>query len=206
VLLLAMAGVLHWHGQRELDAADLVAVPLVIVAVTCLLMLGGQSLAVTTAAVYLAAWHRGRQNFGIARFYQERMGGPPARWHRRSLHAAIHLPMAAGVAYFTSTAPLHEGQRYLCLAIEPAGLAALGAAAVASLAWSCTTRCSTCTSPTRWPGVRAAPAVRLASCACSPPSHSGPSWLTACLVGGLLCHYWLDGRIWTSRARRGAGA
>jgi hypothetical protein len=22
------------------------------------------------------------------------------------------------------------------------------------------------------------------------------------LVGGLLCHYWLDGRIWTARARR----
>jgi hypothetical protein len=27
-------------------------------------------------------------------------------------------------------------------------------------------------------------------------------WLPPFLVGGLLCHYWLDGRIWTSRARR----
>src|SRR5262249_28620427 len=27
-------------------------------------------------------------------------------------------------------------------------------------------------------------------------------WLTPFLAGGLLCHYWLDGRIWTARARR----
>ena len=27
-------------------------------------------------------------------------------------------------------------------------------------------------------------------------------WLPPFLIGGLMCHYWLDGRIWTSRARR----
>ena len=27
-------------------------------------------------------------------------------------------------------------------------------------------------------------------------------WLPPFLLGGLMCHYWLDGRIWTSRARR----
>jgi len=31
---------------------------------------------------------------------------------------------------------------------------------------------------------------------------SDPSWLPAFLAGGLLCHYWLDSRIWTARARR----
>jgi hypothetical protein len=27
-------------------------------------------------------------------------------------------------------------------------------------------------------------------------------WLGPLGVGGLLCHYWLDGRIWTRRVRR----
>ena len=27
-------------------------------------------------------------------------------------------------------------------------------------------------------------------------------WLPPFLVSGLMCHYWLDGRIWTARARR----
>jgi len=31
-------------------------------------------------------------------------------------------------------------------------------------------------------------------------------WVAAFLVGGLLSHYWLDGRIWTPRARRLAAA
>jgi hypothetical protein len=31
-------------------------------------------------------------------------------------------------------------------------------------------------------------------------------WLSAFLVGGLMCHYWLDSRIWTSRARRTVAA
>jgi len=31
-------------------------------------------------------------------------------------------------------------------------------------------------------------------------------WLPPFLLGGLLCHYWLDGRIWTARARRAAAA
>ena len=31
---------------------------------------------------------------------------------------------------------------------------------------------------------------------------SGVEWLVPLLVGGLLCHYWLDSRIWTARARR----
>ena len=33
---------------------------------------------------------------------------------------------------------------------------------------------------------------------------AGIPWLAPFLVGGLLCHYWLDSRIWTARARRRA--
>ena len=81
LLLAAMAVVLRWHGDRELDTADLllselhlgatydaiirgrlwrrmpldvVAVPLAIVAPTYALMFGGYSLVVATAALYLA--------------------------------------------------------------------------------------------------------------------------------------------------------
>ena len=32
--------------------------------------------------------------------------------------------------------------------------------------------------------------------------RSDAAWLPPFLVSGLLCHYWLDGRIWTKRARR----
>jgi hypothetical protein len=31
---------------------------------------------------------------------------------------------------------------------------------------------------------------------------SGAALLTPFLTAGLLSHYWLDGRIWTARARR----
>jgi hypothetical protein len=32
--------------------------------------------------------------------------------------------------------------------------------------------------------------------------RSESDWVPPFLVAGLLCHYWLDGRIWTARARR----
>src|SRR6186997_1819443 len=84
-LLVAMALILQWHGDRELDTADLllselhlgatydaiargrlwrrmpfdvIVVPLAIIAATYALMLGGQSIVITTATLYLAAWHR----------------------------------------------------------------------------------------------------------------------------------------------------
>ena len=120
VLLVAMVIVLQWHGDRELDTADLllselhlgatydaivrgriwrrmpfdvIAVPLVIIALTYALMFGGHGIVVTTAALYLGAWHRGRQNFGVARYYQSRMGGPLSQWHRRLFASAIYAPM-----------------------------------------------------------------------------------------------------------------
>jgi hypothetical protein len=283
-LLMALAAVLHWHGNRELDAADLLlselhlgatygavvrgrlwrrmpaeilAVPLAIVVATYALMLGGQSIAITTAAVYLAAWHRARQNFGIARYYQMRMGGPVSSWHSRLFGAAIHLPMAAGVAYFSTISQLHEGERYLGLELDAAILCVLGCAALASLAayQVFASRCCGRVHPgERWlvaanalafgsayvlgarnesfilvlvvqhelqylyftyamtrrsTGVHAGELRLLASFALWPAlGLSGwalcqlgeSSWLPPFLVSGLLCHYWLDSRIWTSRA------
>src|SRR5262245_28227166 len=124
MLLVAFILVLQWHGDRELDMADLllaelhlgatydavvrrrlwrrmpfdvIAIPLAITAATYALMLADRAVLVTTAVLYLAAWHRGRQNLGIARYYQVRMGGPLSSWHRRLFRAAIYLPMAAGL-------------------------------------------------------------------------------------------------------------
>src|SRR4029077_19312978 len=108
LLLVAMGLVLQWHVDRELDTAglllselhlgatydaivrgriwrrlpfDVIVVPLAIVALTYVLVFGGHSIVVTTAALHLGAWHRGRQNFGVARYYQARIGGPLSAWH-----------------------------------------------------------------------------------------------------------------------------
>jgi hypothetical protein len=289
LVLVAMALVLHWHGARELDTADLllselhlgatydavvrrrlwrrmplevVAVPLAIMAATYALMFGDRSIVVTTAVVYLAAWHRGRQNLGIARYYQVRMGGPTSPWHRWLFRAAIYLPMVAGVLYFTSTSPLHEGDEYLGLTLDPRVVETLGVLALVSVAtyaafvghhrerihpaewwlvvanalafggsyvlgaWSVSfilvltvhhevqylyfvyamARQSTGARLGRLGGelrLLAAfatwPLLGLTSWALCQLSES--EWLPPFLVGGLLCHYWLDGRIWTSRAR-----
>jgi hypothetical protein len=48
------------------------------------------------------------------------------------------------------------------------------------------------------------PVVGLASWAAC--SYSGSDALLPFLTAGLLAHYWLDGRIWTARARRLAAA
>ena len=293
ILLLVLALVLHWWGDRELSTADIilgelhlgatydavvrgrlwrrmplevVVIPLGILAITYALVYGGYPILVTTAVVYLAAWHRGRQNLGIARYYQIRMGGALSSWHGRLFRAAVYLPMAAGVAYFTSTSPLHEDEEYIGLWLDPEVLWALGALAAASLAayLAFTVRYRSCVHPgERWlvmanalafgsayvlgawtvsfilvlalhheiqylyfayAMARRSPAARpterraglrlLASFAVWPViglaswavcKFSDLPWLLPLLVGGLLCHYWLDGRIWTARARRLAG-
>jgi hypothetical protein len=230
-------------------------------------MLGGLSILVTTAIVYLGAWHRGRQNFGVARFYQTRTGGPLSVWHARLFRAAIYLPMAAAVVYFAGTSPLHEGEPYIGLplpaVIVPAlgGLALLGLGAYAVFAarhrgrvhpgerwlvaanalafgsayvlgaWSASfvlvlavhhevqylyftyamVRRSAAARLAGAGGERRLlasfaiwPAIGLGTWALCQLSDS--PWLPPFLVGGLLCHYWLDGRIWTGRARRLARA
>jgi hypothetical protein len=294
ILLIVLALALHWCGDRELSAADVllgelhlgatydavargrlwrrmpfevIVVPLCILALTYALMYGGYPVLVTTAALYLAAWHRGRQNLGIARLYQLRMGGALSPWHSRLFRAAVYLPMAAGVAYYTSTAELDEGAEYIGLGLDTDVLWVLGALAGASLAAYLvyTVRCRGCVHPgERWLVVanalafgtayvlgawtvsfilvlalhheiqylyftyamarrsiaarladRRAELRLLASCAVWPViglaswavcKLSDLPWLVPFLTGGLLCHYWLDSRIWTARARRLAGA
>jgi hypothetical protein len=290
VLLVAMALVLQWHGDRELDTADLllselhlgatydaivrgrlwrripfdvVFVPVAILVLTYALMFGGHPIVVTTAALHLGAWHRGRQNFGIARYYQARMGGPVSAWHRRLFTMAIYAPMIAGVLYFTSTSPLHEGEEYVGLELDPGVLYVLATLAAASVVayllfaarhreqvhpgerWIVTAQALsfgsayvvgawsvsfilvlavhhevqylyfTYAMARRSGRERMADAIGelrlLASFALWPLIGLGTwvlcqqfesEWLGPFLVSGLLCHYWLDGRIWTSRVRR----
>jgi hypothetical protein len=301
-LLVAMALALLWLGDRELSAADLllselhlgatydavwrgrlwrrmpfdvVAVPLAILAATYALAWSDRPLLLTTAVLYFGAWHRGRQNLGIARHYQRRVGGPRSRWHRRLLSGAIYLPMAASVAYFTSTASTLEGEPFHGLALPAAVLGALGLLALGSVlaylvcasgarnpvgdgrsivhpaerwlvltnsvafgsayvvgAWSAAyilvlalhhevqylyftyAMVRRESGDDRWAGLGSElrrlgafavwPTVGLASWAAC--TLSGLDSLAPFLAGGLLCHYWLDGRIWTARARRLAAA
>jgi hypothetical protein len=290
VLLVAMVIVLQWHGDRELDTADLllselhlgatydaivrgriwrrmpfdvIAAPLAVVALTYALMLGGHGIVVTTAALYLGAWHRGRQNLGVARYYQSRMGGPLSQWHRRLFASAIYAPMIAGVLFFTSTSPLHEGEEYAGLELDPDVLYMLGVAAAACVvgyltyafrnrerihpgerwlvtahalafgsayvlgAWSVSfilvlvvhhevqylyftyamaRRAASRTIASALGELRLIasfalwPLIGLGSWALCQQVES--KWLAPFLVSGLMCHYWLDSRIWTSRARR----
>jgi hypothetical protein len=292
-----MVLVLCWHGDRELDAADLLlselhlgatydaivrrrlwrrmpldvlAMPLAIVVATYTLALSGWPLLLTTTVLYLGAWHRGRQSLGIARYYQRHVGGPVSPSHRRLLAAAFYLPMIAAVAYYTSTAEMHEGEPFHGLSLDPGllwGLAAVAAASVlAYLGWTIgrasTGHAADAVHPgERWlvlanavafgsaymlgawtasfmlvlavyhevqylyftyavarraevsraPGAvvrewrrlgRFAvwPAIGLATWAAC--KISGVEGLLPFLTAGLLIHYWLDGRIWTSRARR----
>lgn len=293
VVLLAMAAALQWYGDRELDTADLllselhlgatydavvrgrlwrrmpldvVVIPLAIVLATFAAMMGGHSLAVTSITLYLAAWHRGRQNFGIARYYQTRLGGALSSAHEQMFRAAIYLPMVAGVLYFTDTSFLYEGEVYMSLEIDPGFIWALGALAVTSVlaylaftvrnrdrihpgerwvvlanalafgsayvlgAWSVSfilvlvvhhevqylyftyamaRRSASLRLRTLLDELRLLasfvmwPAIGLASWAVCQRLEA--AWVSPFLVSGLLCHYWLDGRIWTRRARRLAG-
>ena len=305
-LLVAMALALLLLGDRQLSAADLLlselhlgatydavwrrrlwrrmpfdvlVVPLAILAATYVLAMSDRPLVLTTAILYLGAWHRGRQNLGIARYYQRRAGGPRSSWHRWLFSAAIYLPMAASVAYFTSTASTLEGEPFHGLPLAAPVLAALGCLAlgsvVAYLAW--TSRQIREAGPAERAGsgpivhpaerwlvlanavafgsayvagawstafilvlalhhevqylyftyalVRQAGGNRrpglggelrlLASFAVWPVlglagwaacTWSGLEWLLPFLAAGLLSHYWLDGRIWTARARRLAAA
>jgi hypothetical protein len=304
-LLVGMALVLVWIGDRQLGTADLLlselhlgatydavwrrrlwrrmpfdvlVVPIAILAAAYALASADRPLLLPTAILYLGAWHRGRQNLGIARHYQRRAGGPTSAWHRWLFSAAIYLPMAASVAYFTSTASEHEGEPFQGLAVPGGVVGTLGVLALLSVlvylastsgrrdlaaprahiaarraapgvhpaerwlvlanavafgsayvvgAWSAsfllvlvihhevqylyfTYAIARRAAADRRPGLGAElrllgsfavwPVVGLATWAAC--TLSGLEWLSPFLAGGLLCHYWLDARIWTARARR----
>src|SRR5215475_32961 len=138
-LLSALALILLW-GDRELDwldlifselhlgatydaiirrrlwrrlPADVVLVPLIILAATYLLTASNQLVLLTSITMYAAIWHRGRQSLGIARFYQRQVQGPISPMHRRLFAGAIYLPMAAAILLYGHLAPEnYEGEPY----------------------------------------------------------------------------------------------
>ena len=166
--LLAAVLIILWHGDREIDVLDFVLsefhlgatydaiirrrlwrhrqvdvliVPLVILAFTYALSMSGQTMLLTSIAMYAAVWHRGRQSLGVARFYQRGMGGPVSRAHAYLLRGAIYLPMLAGVLAYTHLAPAdYEGKPYLPLSCGAEITATAGLAAavwvIAYLAWT----------------------------------------------------------------------
>jgi hypothetical protein len=141
--LLAAVLVILWHGDRELDGLDFVlselhlgatygaivrrrlwrhrsvdvlVVPLAILWLTYALSMGGQTILLTSIAMYAAVWHRGRQSLGVARFYQRGVGGPVSRTHDCLFRGAIYLPMAAATFAYTHLAPgEYDGEPYLAL-------------------------------------------------------------------------------------------
>jgi len=306
-LLLAMAAVLLWHGEYEIAAADLLlgelhlgatyqaivqrrlwrrmpldvlAMPLAIAVAAYALWLADNSLAVTTAILYVGAWHRGRQGLGIARHFQRGAGGPVSPAHRWLLDSAFYLPMIATIAHYGTIAPTDEGEEFWHLWVPPDMLWLLGMAAVASvlayLGWTVGRTAAPEQMPRhsegaagvavhpceRWlvlahavgfgtayvfgawtsslvlvlaihhevqylyftyavgrqagnvDGQGVGPELRRLARFASWPVIGLASWvvckatglgaLDPFLTAGLLGHYWLDGRIWTSRARRRA--
>jgi len=143
IALLAAVLVIRWHGDRELDALDFVLsefhlgatydavlrrrlwrhrqvdvllIPLLILLLTYALSMSGQAILLTSIAMYAAVWHRGRQSFGVARFYQRQVGGPVSRAHNVLFRGAIYLPMLAGALAYTHLAPTdYEGKPYFAM-------------------------------------------------------------------------------------------
>ena len=315
--LLAALALIFLHGDREFDAldfvlsefhlgatygviarrrlwrdrrTDVVMIPLVILALTYVLAFTGQTVWLTTITLYAAVWHRGRQSFGVARFYQRQLGGPASRAHDILFRGAIYLPMVAAMLAYNHLAPeQYDGQPYLSLAFTGEASWFVGIAAVvwvlAYFAWVfATTRSESLASalvvaqngihPGEW-WVVASHAVAFGSAYVLGASNAsfilvlavhhevqylyftyamarrGPpfggatgtllglpkasydsarglrhelkfvasfvlwpiggfvgavigawldlKWLAPLGVGGLFCHYWLDGRIWTQR-------
>jgi hypothetical protein len=96
--------------------ADVLVVPLAILAATYALAVSSQWVLLTSIAMYAAVWHRGRQSLGVARFYQRQAGGPISPLHRRLFAGAIYLPMAAAIFLYGHLAPEnYEGEPYYAL-------------------------------------------------------------------------------------------
>jgi hypothetical protein len=157
--LLAAIGLIFLHRDMELDALDLVLsefhlgatyyvilqrrlwrrlpadvllAPALILALTYALSMSGQTMLLTSVAMYAGIWHRGRQSFGIARFYQRAAGGPTSPAHDYLFQGAIYLPMFASMLAYTHLAPLeYEGEPYFSLDLggEMTSFAAMVAAA-----------------------------------------------------------------------------
>jgi hypothetical protein len=284
-LLAALAWIV-FSGDRELDGLDLIlselhlgatydavlrrrlwrhlpgdvlVVPLVILGATAALMNTGHWLVLTSIAMYAAIWHRGRQNFGLARYYQRMEGGPVSRTHSWLFSGAIYAPMiAAALLYGHLAGETHDGDAYL--AVETGAAVAWGSGVIA-LCWiTCyvvwaygrrglhpgegwiivahavafgsayvlgasntsflfvltvhheiqylyfayavarrqkgeaklRSEFGFASSFAVWPIIGLAGAMS--------SSFIQAAWLAPLGLGGLFCHYWLDGRIWTHRS------
>ena len=126
-----------WRLRR----ADVVLIPLGILALTYALSLGGKTVLLTSITMYAAVWHRGRQSLGVARFYQRGMGGPVSWVHDCLFHGAIYLPMLTGMLAYTHLAPLeYEGKPYFALTFGAEFISTVGLAAtlwvIVYLAWT----------------------------------------------------------------------
>lgn len=97
---------------------EILFVPILIVAVTYILIDGGREIMVTTLLAYASIWHRGRQDFGVAAFYQKSAGGVVSSLHQSLFKGAIYLPMIAAVLFYTSYHPReYEGYPYYALPV-----------------------------------------------------------------------------------------
>jgi hypothetical protein len=95
---------------------DVLIVPLIILLATYALVITGQSVLLTSIAMYAAIWHRGRQSLGVARFYQRQAGRPISSLHGRLFSGAIYLPMIAAVFLYGHLAPeKYEGDAYYAI-------------------------------------------------------------------------------------------
>ena len=126
-----------WRHRR----VDVLLIPPVILVLTYVFSLGGQTILLTSIAMYTAVWHRGRQSLGVARFYQHGMGGPVSRTHEVLFRGAIYLPMLAAVLAYTQLAPEeYEGEPYVALNVgaEITWTVGLGAVlwVIAYFAWT----------------------------------------------------------------------
>jgi hypothetical protein len=263
--------------------ADVLIVPLAILAATYALAVSNQLVLLTSIAMYAAVWHRGRQSLGVARFYQRQSGGPISPLHRWLFAGAIYLPMVAAIFLYGHLAPEnYEGEPYYAVGAGAQIAWGLGLIAcawvVAYLVWTSrrlqrqresnvgpTQKNQTLHRGERW--VVLAHAVAFGSAyilgaanasflfvlaihhevqylyftyamARRPVIASEPEnflenpqseirfaasfirwpliglagaiaagwyqleWLAPFGIGGLFCHYWLDGRIWTRRAMK----
>jgi hypothetical protein len=126
-----------WRDRR----IDVLLIPLVILALTYALAMSGQAIWLTSIAMYAAVWHRGRQNLGVARFYQRGSGGPVSRTHNVLFRGAIYLPMLAATLAYTHLAPAQYDEKpYVALTLGAEVTAIVGLATVvwviAYLSWA----------------------------------------------------------------------
>lgn len=112
---------------------DIFAIPLFIIALTYCLYISNQEIIVITFLAYAAIWHRGRQDYGVALFYQKSAGGPLSSVHQLLFRGATYLPMIAAVLFYTSYHPgEYEGSPYYALPIPEELAIAFG---ILSLIW-----------------------------------------------------------------------